>query len=199
MILRGPKGQLLDETRDAGLARSSCLTQRELTLRVVYEHVPNAPTQRDLLEEKPMTALEQLQLNSLETTLRFGDMKLVKRMLDDFPLLLDIRSCQVAEASCYLSELFAGYEGKGESTKHKLNAQRMLDKIRVHDDDEDVARSHADHIYLPILDLKDACKFEGGRGSRATRRVDAAAARLGPEPALVEQSHSIDATCAPTG
>ena len=36
-------------------------------------------------------------------------------MLDDFPLLLDIRSCQVAEASCYLSELFAGYEGRGDT------------------------------------------------------------------------------------
>jgi len=49
----------------AAIRTSSSLTQRELTLRVVYEHVPDAPTQRDLLEEKPMTALEQLQLNSL--------------------------------------------------------------------------------------------------------------------------------------
>ena len=107
MELRGSKGKLLEGDQ-----------AKSLTLRVTYVHVPNAPTQADILRDNPMTALEQLQLNSLETNLRLGHLSLVQRMLDDFPLLLDIRSCQVAEASCYLSELFAGYEGRGETAQH---------------------------------------------------------------------------------
>ena len=60
----------------------------------------------------------------------------MSRMLDDFPLLLDIRSCQVAEASCYLSELFAGYEGRGETAQHKFGAARMLDALQGGPDDD---------------------------------------------------------------
>ena len=143
MELRGSKGKLLEGDQ-----------AKSLTLRVTYLHVPGAPTQADILRDNPMTALEQLQLNSLETNLRLGHLSLVQRMLDDFPLLLDIRSCQVAEASCYLSELFAGYEGRGETAQHKFGAARMLDALQGGPDDDDGPQSHSDHIYLPILDLK---------------------------------------------
>ena len=61
MELRGSKGKLLEGDQ-----------AKSLTLRVTYLHVPGAPTQADILRDNPMTALEQLQLNSLETNLRLG-------------------------------------------------------------------------------------------------------------------------------
>lgn len=53
-------------------------------------------------------ALEQLQQNSCETTWRMGNLSQVGHMLEDFPLLFDVRKFQVSRINFYLKDLFAG-------------------------------------------------------------------------------------------
>jgi hypothetical protein len=54
------------------------------------------------------SALEQLQQNSAETTWRMGNLSACGHMLEDFPLLFDVRKFQISRINFYLKDLFAG-------------------------------------------------------------------------------------------
>lgn len=81
----------------------------ELRLRW-YRDSKNGLSQADLLALKPLTALEQINQNSLETSLKLGKLKLVTQMLEDFPLLFDVRSLQITHVVCDLKALFMGHQ-----------------------------------------------------------------------------------------
>ena len=151
MVLRGPGGRLLPRCDES-----------TLELDVAYFHDPKAPSQEDLLRTQPMTALEQLQENSAETSLRLGDVGLCRAMLEDFPLLFDVRACSLRDANAYLSELFAGYKGKGDLLHHRFGATKLLDSLRAGaGDDGDSRKKRSDNISIRVLDLKEVCKLDG--------------------------------------
>ncbi|KAJ8603768.1 hypothetical protein CTAYLR_000320, partial [Chrysophaeum taylorii] len=98
-----------------------------IELRIAYYHEVGAATQEQLLTVyRPLTALAQLQINSLETTRKLGEYRLVKNMLQDFPVLFDPRTILVTHINCSVMDLFAGYRGAGEH--HNALFQRRLIK-----------------------------------------------------------------------
>jgi len=119
-------------SRVASQARCASPSRRspEIELEVSWYHDPKGGLSQDeILAFKPLTALEQLQQNSLETSQKLGNLALVDRMLADFPLLFDVRSLEISHINCYLKPLFAGYRGQGD---HQAEQDDDLD-----DDDDD--------------------------------------------------------------
>lgn len=62
----------------------------------------------------PLSALEQLQENSAETTLKLGNLANVSNMLDNFPLYLDVKRVTIRRVDFFLADLFRGYHGAFE-------------------------------------------------------------------------------------
>lgn len=58
-----------------------------------------------------LTALEQLQQNSDETTLKAGNMSLIGNMLDNFPLLFNVKRVTIRDIHFFLEDLFRGFHG----------------------------------------------------------------------------------------
>ena len=85
-----------------------------LGLRLAYYHDADMPTAEKLAALKPTTALEQLQLNSLETQWKLGHQGNVANMLRDFPLLFDVRDVELTGLNMYVKDLFMGYKGAHE-------------------------------------------------------------------------------------
>ena len=131
----------------------------ELVLKVDYAAVAGAPTQSELLQKRPLTALAQLQQNSAETGLRLGSLSDVRRMLDDFPLLLDVRAFGVKDVRLHLNELFAGYKGRGDAFGHKFGADALTRLLKK---DEPALKKKGNAIYLDELDIKGAAKLGDG-------------------------------------
>lgn len=104
----------------------------EIELRLRWYHDPkNGLSQADLLSLKPLTALEQINQNSLETSLKLGNLKLVAQMLEDFPLLFDVRSLQISHVICHLKALFMGHQG--ESNHAAAEDHIAIDKLDFRD------------------------------------------------------------------
>ena len=131
----------------------------ELVLKVDYAAVAGAPTQYELLQKRPLTALAQLQQNSAETGFRLGSLGDVRRMLDDFPLLLDVRAFGVKDVRLHLNELFSGYKGRGDAFGHKFGADALTRLLKK---DEPALKKKGNAIYLDELDIKGAAKLGDG-------------------------------------
>ena len=168
----GLEGTMACRTLDAPSKKQGAVSlATELDVAIDYCFEPSAPTRLELLKAKPLTALQQLQMNSLETKLRLGRLDEVKHMLDDFPVLLDVRAFDVLDARLYISELFAGYRGAGDHQHTKFGheaLQRIIHPHRRLQSEEKrrrkqrgTAKPVGDYIYLDALDLKHAARLEG--------------------------------------
>ncbi|KAH8076245.1 hypothetical protein JL721_237 [Aureococcus anophagefferens] len=93
-------------------------------LRLRYFHDPALPSYEDQINAKPRPALEQLQANSLETTWKMGSLTYLRYMLQDFPLLFDVRSFEVTRINFYLKDLFSSVGRAAASTS-------MIEKAKM--------------------------------------------------------------------
>lgn len=111
MRLRDKSFSLFDEEKDAPT----------LKLRLAYYYESSLPSQEKMLTNyRPLTALEQIQVSSLESTWKLGDPGLAKKMLREFPILIDPRMLVVNRINCNLRDLFSGsYAGTGELMRAK--------------------------------------------------------------------------------
>lgn len=105
----------------------------ELELEWYYDS-ERGLSQDEMLAVKPLTALQQLQQNSLETQLKLGNIGLVMQMLDDFPISFDVRALDISHIRVNVKQLFMGY----------------------------VEADIDDFIEVPKLDLRDKLKSSSG-------------------------------------
>eukprot|EP00633_Aureoumbra_lagunensis_P008064 CAMPEP_0197325098 /NCGR_PEP_ID=MMETSP0891-20130614/71484_1 /TAXON_ID=44058 ORGANISM="Aureoumbra lagunensis, Strain CCMP1510" /NCGR_SAMPLE_ID=MMETSP0891 /ASSEMBLY_ACC=CAM_ASM_000534 /LENGTH=935 /DNA_ID=CAMNT_0042818011 /DNA_START=1477 /DNA_END=4284 /DNA_ORIENTATION=- len=148
----------------------------EIDLELCYFHdpTPNGLTQDQVLAYRPLTALEQLQMNSAETEKKLGNIAQVEKMLEDFPLLFDVRALEVSHINIYLRPLFSGYRGLGDlevqheddsdSEEDQNDASKLLARISG-------SRRQRGAIYMTKLDLRDALL---ARGDNEAAGVDVA-------------------------
>jgi hypothetical protein len=76
-------------------------------------------SERISVQRKPLTALEQLTMNSDESKLRLGDVDAVINMLDTFPILFNVQHVTVRKIDFYLKDLFMGTKGQASSVDDK--------------------------------------------------------------------------------
>ena len=72
------------------------------------------------VEEKlplPLTAMQQLQMNSNETSLKLGNPLLVSHMLHCFPVLFIVKRVTIRNINFFLGDLFSGYDGAADKGK----------------------------------------------------------------------------------
>jgi len=81
-------------------------------MQIHWKYVPeeDLKARNDL---PPLTAVEQMSLNSEETSLRFADVKL---LLDYAPVLFDIERVTVRNIQFHMQDVFPGFEEKRDGT-----------------------------------------------------------------------------------
>ncbi|KAJ1462401.1 hypothetical protein M885DRAFT_505209 [Pelagophyceae sp. CCMP2097] len=207
----GVRAQLI--LRDAAFLPVEA-TRLEVQLRYYYDEA--IPSTLEALKSKPVTALAQLQMNSLELTRRLGSLRSVQMMLDDFPILFDVRQFEISHINFYLKDLFAGAYGQsaddggaGRSASgrkdnifvekldlrdHLQGGERCPDGISLWT----LARLVVVHAVRPVLSEVDvfgavghilAGVFEGARRTARRSDIDAAATILASTSSAV---HKID-------
>lgn len=95
----------------------------EIYLRLSWTHSPGlAPPSPPRL-----TALEQLSLNSAETTLRLGNPAGVQAVLTHAPFLLDVRRITIRDVEFFVKDLFMGRRGQvpGQGASGGRDGPRM--------------------------------------------------------------------------
>ncbi|KAH8096084.1 hypothetical protein JL720_3434 [Aureococcus anophagefferens] len=113
-------------------------------LRLRYFHDPALPSYEDQINAKPRPALEQLQANSLETTWKMGSLTYLRYMLQDFPLLFDVRSFEVTRINFYLKDLFSSVGRAAASTS-------MIEKAKM---ERSSSGQIKNHVWVEKLDLR---------------------------------------------
>jgi len=91
----------------------------------------------------PGTALEQLAANSEESALRVGDRAACRRMLEDFPLRVDVKRVSIRNVELHVKDLFMGRHGQAE-----------------------VGAGRRDAVHLPLVDVTEACLRSGDDAGR---------------------------------
>ncbi|KAJ8600241.1 hypothetical protein CTAYLR_001982 [Chrysophaeum taylorii] len=79
---------------------------------------------------KKLTALEQLQQNSAETTLKLGNRRQLANMLRDFPVLFDVQSFELNRVRFHLKALFQGYTTDNSNRAIFLEKLDLRDKLK---------------------------------------------------------------------
>ena len=90
--------------------------------------------------------MDQLQENSLETSRRLGSGGMLKQMLEDFPVLFDVKSLEITQINFYLKELFTGY-GTRESRSEQM--RRQLAEIKR----KKATGQLSEHVFIQKLDM----------------------------------------------
>eukprot|EP00633_Aureoumbra_lagunensis_P007643 CAMPEP_0197319428 /NCGR_PEP_ID=MMETSP0891-20130614/54823_1 /TAXON_ID=44058 ORGANISM="Aureoumbra lagunensis, Strain CCMP1510" /NCGR_SAMPLE_ID=MMETSP0891 /ASSEMBLY_ACC=CAM_ASM_000534 /LENGTH=747 /DNA_ID=CAMNT_0042810353 /DNA_START=1587 /DNA_END=3830 /DNA_ORIENTATION=+ len=122
-----------------------------IKLRIAYYYDAYTPSYQAILKQRPLTALEQLQFNSLETQRKLGDVRLVCNMLRDFPLLFDVRDIRFTHLNVYIRDLFTGskgYEELKDSAKTSINSIKVIDRLAASH-----KRKTKNHVFLRKIDL----------------------------------------------
>ena len=81
--------------------------------------------------ERELTALQQLTMNSDETTLRIGNLKEWTSMLNCFPVLLNVDRLTFRDVNFLLKDLFMGYKGVAEAHNKKDVKGILIPRIDV--------------------------------------------------------------------
>jgi len=116
----------------------------QIELELIWKHVPEEEIQNRCIPARRYTALEQLQQQSSEDALRFGDVARVRDWLNHEPFCYDVKRFTVRETRFYLQDLFRGHKGKGE--------QLILSNNSAHE---------ADCIKLPFMEMKKQFRPKG--------------------------------------
>lgn len=126
------------ELRKHSFAKSS---RASIGLALDWTARPDGLGHDQILAKKRLKALEQLQENSAETTLKLGNLQLLAHLLADFPVLFDVRAFELNRINFHLKALFQGY-------------------------DTDTAADDAKAIYLKSIDLHDKLAVPPGADGR---------------------------------
>lgn len=98
---------------DRGMLKHRQLGSVQMRMSWIYD--PSCdPASDKYTNEFPtprLTALEQLQQNSDETALKAGNMSLIGNMLDNFPLLFNVKRVTIRDIHFFLEDLFRGFHG----------------------------------------------------------------------------------------
>jgi hypothetical protein len=94
----------------------------EIQLRLAWSHDPEAKPPN----ERPLTAMEQMKVNSAESKVRLGSFAEVKCMLESFPVLLNCRRLTFRDVNFYLKDLFMGMQGDAEVKEGDLQKLKSI-------------------------------------------------------------------------
>ncbi len=117
----------------------------ELELEVIWKHVPEGKLVNKYVPARRYTALEQLQTQSAEDQLKFGDWARFRDWLSNVPFSYDIRRFTVRGTRFYLQDLFRGHKGKPETLVKSGSGA-----------------ADADCIKLPLLEMRKQFRPKGG-------------------------------------
>lgn len=103
----------------------------ECYLVITWEHSKSkhSPISSNLTKSPPKSALDQLIDNSRECSLRLGAARYTKRMLQTFPLLLNVQTIALFEVNVRLHDIFMGSAGqavRGDGEHSRIHVRKIV-------------------------------------------------------------------------